>query len=264
MPDQPEGLVFEVSGRREGVPLAVFLAKTKGLLRALVALDRQMSEDHRNTVRWVIVQASYNSPLRLRVAPKPIRGRTPNRRITDTYVRGVKILEEGSGEPPYFTPAIMATTKKVLKTKSEAGGPIALYIPGEEAVQPSSHLARNVNRILRQKYYKEYTTLEGKLDSINIYQRREFSIYDALTDHPTRCHFDQEQYGEAYNGLGRRVAVTGWVTYNRQDDPVSMRVDEIRYLRDSAELPRFLEGEELDITGGEDSAEYVRRMRDAE
>jgi hypothetical protein len=264
MQDQPDSLTVEVFGKRGGIPLSLFIVRVRGLLRGLVELDAHLSEDRRGTRRWMIVEASYNSPLRLRVESKPIRGRTPKAQVAKLYVEGVKMIEEGAGAPPYFTPKILKITKRVLRTKSRTGGGIAISDSDGHVVRSTYHVVRVIDEILRQKPYREHTTLEGKLDAINIHDRMEFNIYDILTDGATKCYFDPDLFSKAYGALGRRVAVTGEATYNREDEPISMKVDDIQVVGDRDDLPFFREGEEIDITGGVDSVEYIRRARDAE
>ena len=51
---------------------------------------------------------------------------------------------------------------------------------------------------------------------------------------------------------------------NCEGDPVSMSVESLRERPHASTLLQFRAGEEIDLTGGKDSAEYVRGMRDAE
>ncbi len=264
MPVDDDAITLEVVSQDDGVPLKAFITKLRDFLRALISLDIEMSADRKKTTKWVIVEASYNSPLRIRVAPRPIRAQRPKNQVSRAYLRGLKILETGAGEPPYFTPYIMGMTKKVLGT---TGGhtPLVLFSgPESETVTSTENIVRNIDQIVRGKYYKEYTTIEGMLEALNVHDKYACTVYDLLADQATICYFDPDDFKKAHLALGKRVAVTGLATLNRMDHPVSLKVDELVELRESRDLPQFLTGEELDITGGLDSAEYIRRMRDAE
>ncbi len=174
------------------------------------------------------------------------------------------MLEEGATEPPFFTPSIMVSTMRLLKTTSSTGGALTLSGPDTGPIRPTNHLAKNIDRVLKSKVSKEYTTIEGKLEGIDIHQKLEVRVYDPLTGHATACHFRKSLYETAYKALGHRVAVTGMAIFNREDRPVSMAVDEITCFKDPKDLPRFLDGEQIDITGGVDSVAFVRGFRDAE
>lgn len=263
MREEPSKITFQVSAGEDGVPVGKLIAKMKGILRALIELDIQMSEDQRKTTRWVIAAVSYNSPLTMTIAQRPIRGRTANRDVPKAFIQGVKLLEKSSTEPPHFTPRIMQATRQIVNDSGKKGADLTISGPGGMTVKPTRNLIKHVDTALQNSHYREYTTIEGKLDTINIHRGLEFVVYDPLTDQPTVCRFD-EKLEIARNALGHRVSVTGWATYNRQDQPISLEVDELQVFGDPSELPRFLEGEEIDITGGIDSVEYIRRARDVE
>jgi hypothetical protein len=261
---KPEIIIIQVYAGNDGVPVRRLISQMRDLLRTLVDLDVKMSEDQRKTTRWVIAKASYNSPLTLQIEARPIRGRTVNPDVPRAYVAGMRSLTKSAAEPAYFTPRMMATTKRLVETATKGGGKIAISDSQGQQVKPGKRMVKNIEHVLRGMSYREYTTIEGELDVINVHRRREFHVFDPLTDRPTICRFDKEQSEKARGALGRRVAVTGWLTFNKQDEPVWMDVEDIVPFDDSRELPLFLEGEQVDITGGVDSVLYIRMYRDAD
>ena len=125
-------------------------------------------------------------------------------------------------------------------------------------------MPQNVDYILKHRFYRSDTTLEGTLEVVDIHGEYEFAIYDILNGHKIKCKFEKEMLDEVISLLRSRVAVTGEARFSRAGRPDSIKVRSLRQLRNADELPQFRAGEEIDLTGGMDSAEFVRRMRDAE
>ena len=112
------------------------------------------------------------------------------------------MLEEGEGQPPYFTPAILATTKRVLKTKSEAGGRFPSLLPKIALCNRQEVDEERQRHTEEQSTTVEIRHLEGKLDAINIHGKPEFNIYDLLTDKAIRCYFGPNLSALAMGGVG--------------------------------------------------------------
>ena len=264
MPGLPGELTFELGEGKDGVPASLLVAQLRGFLRALVQLDIQMSEDQRQTTRWVVVKASYNSPLTMTLASRPRRGRVANPDVTREFVRGVKALTQNSEEPANFTPGIMQTTKKLIEKAQKGGASLTIFDPDGVKVKPGVRAVKNINKLLIRKGYNEYTSIEGTLGTINVHNKLEFIVYDLLTDRGTTCKFSRERYDEARNALGERVAITGMATFNREDQPTTIDVEGIHVFVRQVDLPKFSTGEEINISGCLDSVEFIRRGRDAE
>ena len=61
----------------------------------------------------------------------------------------------------------------------------------------------------------------------------------------------------------RRVVATGEIVVDRETrKPIKILVDEIRILRDPADLPQMEDLHGIDITSGMESSEYIRGLRD--
>jgi hypothetical protein len=82
------------------------------------------------------------------------------------------------------------------------------------------------------------------------------------TEHPVKCGFGRELFEQVRAALDRRALVTGIARYNNNHKIMSFRATDIEVIDDD-NLPQFRAGEEVDITGGEDPVDYVRRFRDA-
>lgn len=106
----------------------------------------------------------------------------------------------------------------------------------------------------------EYTTIEGRLRPLS----RDFGdylIFNALAGRYAMCRFRPKDREKADALVGRRVSVSGKALIDESGFPYSVAVDEFDEFADPETLPKFGPGEEIDITGGVDSAEFVRRLR---
>ena len=80
--------------------------------------------------------------------------------------------------------------------------------------------------------------LEGRLETITIHGRNAFTIYDPLRRGGTRCICDLETLNDIGGLLGRRVLVYGDIGYNKGGEPITIRVEQFRLLRDRDDLPQ--------------------------
>ena len=134
--------------------------------------------------------------------------------------------------------------------------------------------ARKAKRVLelergtRGPTYAEHGTIEGHLRQLESLAgpKDKIVIEDDLTGEKILCYFRgaelEQRVREAWK---QRVGVSGEITVDRQSGrPQSVEVEEIVVLRQRAELPQMEDLHGIDITGGLDSAEYIRGLRDAE
>ena len=85
-----------------------------------------------------------------------------------------------------------------------------------------------------------------------------------MTGKKTACYFHGEAIEEKVRaGWKHRVVVIGQLqTDKTTGDAEEMRVEDIRILGTRSELPQIDDLLGFDITGGMDSADYVRGLRD--
>lgn len=207
---------------------------------------------------WQVESLNANGEFRLTV-----RGDAGDAAMP-AYLRGFRTLENSPTSPPEFDEIDLTNARKLVGLLDKDAESIEISSPGEEPVVPTQHVAANVDAILRKRYRCSYGTIEGRLETLNVHGSNQFTIYDVLTDEKTVCEFPEEMYPKAYAAVRKRVVVVGRVKFNRDGEPVSMTVEDLRERPDAEKLPQFRDGEEVDLTGGMDSAAYVRGMRDAE
>ncbi len=257
-------LTIMVTPRKDGVPLPTLLRSLGQSLKILREIDERVSSTSRPTLEWLVVSASYNSPLTFRImGRKRIDAPDPGR-VVDTYLSALNELENG-GEPEGFSESAMESAKDIATLILRDGvSSVEFSAPGQPSVSPSRKLVENVENIIRKRYYHEDAVLEGKLETVSIHGETHFVIYDILTNHPTKCVIDEGLMRNSLKEIGRRVQVEGKVKYNRSGRPMMMEARSMKPLRESADLPQFAEGQSINITNGVESSKYVRRLRDAD
>lgn len=162
--------------------------------------------------------------------------------------------------------------KKASEAKSDEFGS-----PAEEPVRLTFAVADNATSAMEAEAlavqhppYEVETELEGKIESIQTHEAKTFCIYDPITDAPIECGFVDSDLSRVADLIKTqaRVRVAGLAMYGSDDLPKSIKVREggiAEFPPDSA-LPRIsdLHAAKIDITGGRDSVEHVRGIRNAE
>ncbi|MBI3464997.1 MAG: hypothetical protein HY000_18365 [Planctomycetes bacterium] len=115
--------------------------------------------------------------------------------------------------------------------------------------------------------YVEYIEVEGHLKELSeLTGKDKIVIADSLTGKKTLCYFRRPDLETKARGAWKhRVSVSGEATVDRSTGELrEMEVDELRILRERSELPQMEDLHGIDITGGMESSEYVRGLRDAD
>ena len=107
----------------------------------------------------------------------------------------------------------------------------------------------------------------GRVDVINVHDRRLFYIYPAAGPVRVRCEFEPALLENLREAIGRYVTVTGTLAYQEGSVfPSKVIVDRLTVHPPREKLPTLasLFGAFPDLTGGLDSVTYIRQLRDAQ
>ena len=104
-------------------------------------------------------------------------------------------------------------------------------------------------------------SLEGTLEAVTIHDTVAFSIYEAITNRRVECKCDRETLDSATQYSGKRVSVSGLVSYNEQGAATSIEVDEVRALG-NAHLPQARDIRGLFSEHKVDIDEWARFVRE--
>lgn len=263
-------LVIRVEGKEERITARSFIETVKLALGVLKELDARLSEDDASVMEWEISNVSMNSPLTMTLHPNTSKQRNDNSAVViRTFLRGLSSVEKSATVPFNFSEEALKSTRKLVSLLNNGVARMEFSAVGEEKVAPTLHAAANIDEIISKQPVSlfEMTTIGGQLDVIDAHKGTKFIIYDFLTNSRVPCIVSDDQLELAKSALRKRVEVTGRAKMTHAGKPILLHVESIRLLRDQANLPKptdFKGAGRIDITGGVDSADYIREMRDAE
>ncbi len=263
-------LVITVQGKDTRVTVRSLIEMLERALGVLREIDARMADNQRAGVQWEVVRVTMNSPLTMTLGPRvPTRRRDNSADVVKSFMVGIRSLESKAEVPANWTDDALQRMRDLVDLRNNGIASMVFSSPGEEQVEPTLHSAANIEEIQKRQtaHYWEETAIEGRLEVISAHNGTRISIWDVLTNTKVECLVSESQLEQAKSAFRRRVAVTGKAKMTRKGKPISIEVDSIRVLKEKEELPQamdFAGAGRVDITGGVDSAEYIRSLRDAE
>ena len=174
-------------------------------------------------------------------------------------------IEHGAGHiPQHFNPHTLEIAKQIPSVLADGVARVAISSPDSPdsgVATVSQHLAANAASLM-PKEHDELGTIRGKLERLDTHGAYTFSVWDAVTGHKVDCVFPEDRYEEVLGLVRRRVDVSGRIRYTGAGLPYRVIVEEIRELPDHYSISELLNGPPMNLTGGLEEAEYVRRLRD--
>lgn len=262
--------------------ITIKLGKSKGYVSAdalIEALESTLkilrgvarSINPSRPIRWEVVHASTKSPLTIKLAPKAIEPRymksaaRSGGRILKETNKGFRLISKDAEIPRFFDDEALSGAKELGELAMREQIPLEIHTPNEDPIIATPELVENVKQaVSKTKTLYEEGVIEGRLEVISTHERDSFIVWEVLTGIKVECFpTSQEQFAKLPAFLRKRVAVHGKIKC-RIDKPVSVQVDEVQPLRDQHELPQPKDIGKVDITGGLDSDEYVRRLRNGD
>ncbi|RJP71359.1 MAG: hypothetical protein C4532_07485 [Candidatus Abyssobacteria bacterium SURF_17] len=227
-------LTFEFSGSR--VTAEEFV---KGI-NAFFSLLNEVSANITGTpkgLRW-IVRVEPGS-VRMKFIPERLKPfpETPEEIVTKID-EGVRMIETRSERPTYFSDKALKRLRTLIQIRKGESGkvqPIKVGSNGKRSRLTQKSLA-NINRLFEGEY-KDWGSIEGKLEMIAERPSYRFAVYDDLTDKPINCHFPKDILPEILKAFGKRVYVSGIIHYQGDGEPLSIDVEEIELFPSPQELP---------------------------
>lgn len=275
MADNHDWVKLQIGSRDTPINADGYLGFLQSAIAALKAIDKGLSAHGSETLGWVVTEAGFSSPL-----SATLRGKSLNRQDDETpysetvcssFVEGIALLNTAKICPPHFTTnalqaAIhMAESAKIHHLKAAVSTAIK-YVPIENSFSGNAGWALQALE-LTKPYYVEYGSIEGTLKQLGIGRGHDtLVIVERLTGHETTCTLKLPELDSLVReAWKKRVAVTGSIRIDRSTrKPTKVAVDEIRILPDRSDLPQMENLHGIDITGGVDSAAYIRGVRDAD
>ena len=253
-------LIVRVEMASDGIPYGSFIAIMNNAIGMLRSIANNMEADD---ATWLITKATTNSPLCMTITARSKKKPRVVKRAVKTFVRGIHAIEHGAEPPPEFSYKDLESAKRMVSVLADGVKGLSFTDSDGEVAQPTLHLAANVQSIQDTLYHYEWASFRGVLENITTHgDSNVFSIFDSLTDHEIPCHFSDEDTARVGSMIKKRINVYGRTRFDRSGLPIHIDVEEFHTVCGDEDLIKISEAPPTNITGGMDSVEYVRRIRD--
>lgn len=243
-------------------PLDAFLQALQNTFDMLRDIDAAVSSKPQGTIVWRIAHLSVSSAVATLDADSVLEDADFSDEVVRAYTKGLEQIEQGPTIPPFFTEDTLEKAKRLVSTIRGEVTKITIQAQGIRPVAITQRVAANVDELIGPQY-EAYGSIEGMLETLSVHGRPHFTIYDVLTRRGVQCLIPQGLVSKAHSAFQKRVAVSGKIKYTRRGKPVSISAEDLRVLREKHELPQAKDIEGIDLTGGTDPTEYIRRLRRA-
>jgi hypothetical protein len=181
------------------------------------------------------------------------------RQLEERYLAGLTALEEHAAIPIEFTYKAIEAAQRLGSIFSDSVRAVDIQTTVGRA-QITERMLANIKEISRRGY-RALGSIEGIVVGITLARRRPtFMVRKSADNVIIDCVFAMDRLDDVKEALGKRVLVSGEITYNWRGDmsevsPVTL----IRLLgKESSPSIEQITGLEPDITDGLPSGRYVR------
>lgn len=257
-----DSLTFAIYPEAETLWLGTLLKTIEDVGKVVRDVDFAVTRE-RTGRPWAVTQLQSSIPT------ITIRPAVDGTEVVDAVAEGLQVLagEEEPKEPPrHFSEDALDHLREMrsrFRGKYRASRIVFSTDEEREIATVREDIAEKVDRVLRGSYTM-LGSLEGTLEAINIHPTPpKFTIWERVTGRPIRCSFPKEWMDNVKTLLESRVLVVGQVTYFRNGMPRSMsRLSDLEDMTPDPSLPRARFGSVPGLTGGKDTVEYLRSMRE--
>jgi hypothetical protein len=258
-------LIIEGLPEDEGqVRLGAFMSQLQNLNATISKLDRE-NNDGKAATYYRIVELSYNSPVRVVLEPHSLPKHSYiGPAILDSLVRLTTALEDGTEDDLSHVDAdlledIRGLTRPVGKSVKSSS-----LVFRDRTFDLSEKITGKVDVALAVDEECEGSVI-GMLEQINLHHDANvFHIYPEIGPRKLRCYFRPSLHDEAVFAVGKRVEVSGTLSYRTGASfPHQVWVNGIEAFPPESDLPDWedLRGRAPDVTGDLSSEAYVRELR---
>lgn len=240
-----------------------FLDALRNSYEILRDLDAAISAKPQGTLSWRIIDLRLGSATATFSAESMVEDLDVGPAVAKAYIQGLEQIGQFPVIPNYFSEDTLEKAKALVGVLDGEVSKITVTVPGFRPVTVTQHIAANVDALIGPQH-EALGALEGTLETLSVHGRPYFNIYETLTNRKVVCHFPESMVDEAHRAFRKRVAAYGKVKYTRTGRPLSIAVEQLRVLREKQDLPQAKDLEGIDLTGGVDATEHIRRLRDAQ
>lgn len=217
------------------------LSRVSGIWAEIVQGVTKTATGSTTSVKWVIAEISFSSPLQVIAAPKRVSSEVDPAivaRISAAVVEGIGYLDSHSDRPPMFSDPVLQNIRRLARfTDAERAKTIQVSNGKDEHIQLGTRVAANVEDLFGP-VVESYGSVEGRLEGLFVHNTRRFFVYDSLTNKQVRCDFtDDISMREILDAFEKRVSVTGIVRSRaKTGERISIRAHVFKVFKSDDEL----------------------------
>jgi hypothetical protein len=222
-----------------GSPLSKIIQAQQAFLDMGREVARSVAGTTRDPVVFSVVRASESS-LDLHMTPAPVPSiatMDTARSVARAINMGVATLQREAVRPPHFTDRALEKARDLAALVGDEMPKIGVR-NGAGETDITKALATHVDTILNRATLTVIGTVEGRLESVTVHDRRTFSVYDLLTGERIECSFGHRiLLATILGAMERRVRVHGAIRYRDTGEIVGMLAETLQPLPGDDTLP---------------------------
>lgn len=181
--------------------------------------------------------------------------------VAANFEHGIQALRETRIADTHFSTKTQRSFVKIQKPLRR--GNRAIEYKGRAEYRLGHDTLRRTAKA-RKREIRSLGSVSGHVKALNIHEKREFYVYPGSGPR-IACRFPENMFGQVQKAIGRYVTVHGEVDYDDTGTfPTLVAVDRIEAHEGEQPRLRDLFGAVPNLTGGMESAAYIRAIRDAE
>jgi hypothetical protein len=254
-------LVLEGLPEEEGrIRLSTFVNELQNLSAALTKVSKEAGDGKPTTV-FDVEELSYNSPMRVVLAPKP-----GNEHLAEMVLARFETVAQAVTTDTSLDSFDADLLDDLRKLAKPVGNKLkyATLIVNDNEFELTERVTRRVDDALAVDEECD-GFIEGQLEQINIHEgANTFHIYPEIGPRKVSCHFPNALLDDAVFAVGRKVEVSGVLKYRHGASfPYAIAVKAIDAAPPEYELPTWddLRGRAPEATGRLSSEAFVRELR---
>jgi hypothetical protein len=217
------------------------LSRIAGIWAEVVQGVTKSATGSNTSVKWVIAEISFHSPLQVVAAPRRLRSDVDPavvRGIGTAVVEGIEYLQQHPDRPPLFSDPVLKGIKKLARfSDTDAAKSMHVSNGKAESVPLGTRVVASIDDFFGP-VVESYGSVEGRLEGIFVHGTRRFFVYESLTNRQVRCDFtDDVSLREVLDAFERRVSVTGVLrTRKKTGEHVSIKAHSFKAFKSDEEL----------------------------
>jgi hypothetical protein len=224
-------------------------------------------------VHWILIGLRSGSAVaELEARPEDTVTADLVDRVADAYVQGIRQwVHDPSVPPPYFNYDAVTRLRDVAIGLGRYGTGALTAVHVDAPAQPRGVLPPmepdeslpDVVSIRLAQPEKARGSVIGRIEAINLHERREATLYDEVDHARVVLTFSEDMFEQVRRALRRRVEASGEIVEDDAGRPLRIRLEELDVLPADEELRPLadLVGLFPDLTDGQDPTDWIREQR---